>query len=223
MTRRNVRNSQDQGILNLPNVLTMSRIILAIVLVFLLEESSSRGNILALVVFAIASLTDFWDGYLAKSRGLVSNFGKIMDPIADKVLLLSAFGVLAHIGIMAWWMFIVIAIREVTVTISRLLAMRQGQVLAAEKAGKIKTVSQIIAVSAVLIYLVARQSDFCSSWFYSIQKIWLDVNYALMLVAVLLTLYSGVDYFRNKNFPVILSEAKDLKVPQDSSAPPQND
>ena len=106
--------------MNLPNVLTLSRIVLAVVLVFLLEENSSMGNILAVIVFAIASLTDFYDGHLAKTRGLVSDFGKIMDPIADKILLLSAFGVLAHIGMIAWWMFIVIAIREILVTVSRL-------------------------------------------------------------------------------------------------------
>ena len=112
--------------MNLPNILTISRIVLAVVLVFLLEESSSTGNILAVIVFAIASLTDFYDGHLAKKRGLVSNFGKIMDPIADKILLLSAFGVLAHIGMIAWWMFIVIAIREILVTASRLCGHASG-------------------------------------------------------------------------------------------------
>ena len=95
-----------------------------------------------------------------------------MDPVADKILLLSTFGVLAHIGMIAWWMFIVIAVREVLVTASRLWAMRQGQVLAAEHAGKIKTVVQIIAVSAILLYLVAQQSEFCSSWFGNAKSIW---------------------------------------------------
>ena len=185
--------------MNLPNVLTISRVVLAIVLVFLLEEGSSTGNILAVIVFAVASLTDFYDGHLAKKRGMVSNFGKIMDPIADKILILSALGVLAHIGMVAWWMFIVIAIREILVTVSRLVIMRQGQVLAAERAGKIKTVVQIIAVSAILLYLVAQQSEFCSFWFYNVQRIWLGVNYVLMLIAVILTVYSGIDYFCNKS------------------------
>ena len=75
----------------------------------------------AVIVFTIASLTDFYDGHLAKKKGLVSNFGKIMDPIADKVLILSTFGVLAHLGMIACWMFIVIAVREVAVTASRIL------------------------------------------------------------------------------------------------------
>jgi CDP-diacylglycerol--glycerol-3-phosphate 3-phosphatidyltransferase len=181
--------------MNLPNVLTISRIFFAIVLVFLLEERTRAGNISAVIIFTIASLTDFYDGYLAKKRGLISDFGKIMDPVADKILLLSTFGALAHIGMVAWWMFIVIAIREVLVTASRLWACRQGQVLAAERAGKIKTVVQIIAVSALLLYLVAQRSEHCAFWFYNAQSTWLGVNYALMLIAVILTVYSGIDYF----------------------------
>jgi len=186
--------------MNLPNVLTLSRIVLAMIMVFLLEERFSTGNILALIVFVIASLTDFCDGHLARTKESVSNFGKIMDPIADKVLILSAFGVLAHIGMIAWWMFIVIAIREILVTASRLMIMRQGQVLAAERAGKIKTIIQIIAVSAILLYLVAQQSEYCSFWFYDVQRIWLSVNYVLMLAAVILTVYSGIDYFRHRSW-----------------------
>jgi len=186
--------------MNLPNVLTISRIVLTIVLIFLLEENSSIGNILAVIVFTIASLTDFYDGHLAKTRGLVSNFGKMMDPIADKVLLLSAFGVLAHThtSMVPWWMFIVIAIREILVTASRLWAMRQGQVLAAERAGKIKTVIQIITVSAILLYLVAQQSEYCSFWFHNVQNVWFGINKVLMILAVILTVYSGAEYFCNK-------------------------
>jgi len=184
--------------MNLPNILTLSRIFFAVVLVYLLEQGSQTGNIWAAIVFTIASITDFYDGYLAKKWGLISDFGKIMDPVADKILLLSVFGVLAHIGKIAWWMFIVIAIREILVTASRLLAFRQGQVLAAERAGKIKTVSQIIAVSVILLYLVAQQSEYCSFWFYNAQRIWESINDSLMLIAVILTVYSGAEYFRNK-------------------------
>jgi CDP-diacylglycerol--glycerol-3-phosphate 3-phosphatidyltransferase len=198
MTKRYVSDSKNQGILNLPNILTLSRVVLAVILIFLLEQGSSAGNIWAFIVFAAASLTDFYDGHLAKTRGLVSNFGKIMDPIADKILILSAFGVLANIGMIAWWMFMVIAVREILVTASRILAMRQGQVLAAERAGKVKTVVQIIAVSAILLYLAAQQSDYCSSWFYHAQRTWLRVNAVFMIWAVIMTVYSGEDYFRNK-------------------------
>ena len=185
--------------MNLPNILTLSRIVLAVVLVFLLEQSSALGNFLAVGVFIIASLTDFYDGHLAKKQGLVSDFGKIMDPIADKILMLSAFGVLAHLGLIDWWMFLVIAAREILVTVSRLWAMGQrSQVLAAERAGKIKTVVQMTAVLSVLLYLAAQQSDCCSLWFYNAQKIWLDLIKLLMWAAVILTIYSGADYFRPK-------------------------
>jgi len=184
--------------MNLPNILTVSRVVLAIVLVFLLEEGSSMGNILAVIVFALAASTDFYDGHLAKKRGMVSNFGKIMDPIADKILILSTFGVFAHIGQIAWWMFIVIAIREILVTASRLVMMGQGQVLAAERAGKIKTVVQIVAVSAILLYLVAQQSEYCSFWFYNVQEVWLGINKGLIFLTVILTVYSGIEYYRHK-------------------------
>ena len=186
--------------MNLPNILTLSRLVFAVVLIYLLHDGSKIANILAVIVFTIASLTDFYDGYLAKSRGLISNFGKIMDPIADKALLLSVFGVLANIGMIAWWIFIVIAIREVLVTAFRLWAMRQGQVQAAERAGKIKTIVQIVAVSVILLYLVAQQSEYCSSWFDKFKGMWQSINQSLLLLAVLLTLYSGIDYFRNKFF-----------------------
>jgi CDP-diacylglycerol--glycerol-3-phosphate 3-phosphatidyltransferase len=184
--------------MNVPNILTISRIILAVVLVVLLEQNTATGYLLAAIVFAFASLTDFYDGYLAKKAGLISDFGKIMDPIADKVLILSAFGVLAHIGMVPWWMFIVIAIREIGVTASRLLAMRHGRVLAAERAGKVKTVVQIIAISSILLYLVAQQSENCSFWFYHAQRAWLNINDVLMIWAVIMTVYSGIDYFRQK-------------------------
>ena len=91
----------------------------------------------------MASITDFYDGYLAKTRGLISDFGKIMDPISDKILMLSIFFALAYMGIVAWWMVILIAVREIYVTLDRLWSMKKGQVLSAERAGKIKTVFQM--------------------------------------------------------------------------------
>jgi len=184
--------------MNLPNVLTVSRLFFAIVLIVLLEEKSSLGNILAVIVFTIASLTDFYDGYLAKKQGLISDFGKIMDPIADKALMLSVFGVFAHIGVIAWWIFIIIAFREVVVTASRLQAMQKGQVLAAERAGKIKTVVQIVAVSVILLFLVAQQSELCSSWFENVKSTWHLINQGILILAIILTVYSGFDYFQNK-------------------------
>ncbi len=183
--------------MNLPNILTLSRIAFAGIMVGLLNQNALWANIAAVIVFAVASITDFYDGYLAKRMGLVSDFGKIMDPIADKVLILAVFAVMANIGMVQWWMVIVIALREVIVTASRLDAMRKGQVLAAEKAGKIKTVVQIVAISLILLYLVAEQSSISASWFYAYQKLWQGVINALMLASVLITVVSGASYFRS--------------------------
>ena len=184
--------------MNLPNVLTLSRIGFAFILVYLLLLNSLLGNIWASIFFIIASLTDFYDGYLAKKRGLVSNFGKIMDPIADKVMMLSIFFALAFIGMVAWWMVIVMAIREVWVTMDRLWCMHRGQVIAAERAGKIKTVFQMATVSLILGYLVLDQAAFAHSWFHQIQKAYQGWINIFMIVTVAFTLGSAVAYFRNK-------------------------
>lgn len=187
--------------MNIPNVLTLSRIVLAMIMVLLLQQGTLAGTVLAAVVFTIASLTDFCDGHLAKKKGLVSDFGKIMDPVADKILLLSAFWVLATIEMVPWWMVVVIAIREVAVTVSRLLIMRKGQVLAAEGAGKIKTVMQITAVSSMLLYLIAEQSGYGGR-----QGLWVKLNYILMLAAVAVTVYSGIDYYAKYRAPSLIKK-----------------
>lgn len=181
-----------------PNVLTVSRIGFAVLLVFLLLQNSLAGNILAVIVFTLASLTDFYDGYLAKKKSTVSDFGKIMDPIADKVLMLSVFFVLVYLGMAALWMVILIAVREILVTLDRLWRTCRGQVLAAEMAGKIKTVFQIITISLILIYLILEQSAFAHGWFYQIQKFYLGGINVFMVITVLITLVSGAAYFQNR-------------------------
>jgi CDP-diacylglycerol--glycerol-3-phosphate 3-phosphatidyltransferase len=184
--------------MNLPNVLTVSRIGFAVILVYLLSLNSLAGNIWSAVFFFVASITDFYDGYLAKKKGLTSDFGKIMDPIADKVLMLSLFFVLAHIGMLAWWMVILIAIREMGVTVDRLWLMYHGRVLSAERAGKIKTVFQITTVAVILLYLILDQAAFANRWFYQIQNTYLGLINLLMLITVALTITSGITYFQNR-------------------------
>lgn len=184
--------------MNLPNLLTLSRIFIAVVIVWLLLLNSLAGNIGAAVFFIIASITDFYDGYLAKKYGLTSDFGKLMDPIADKVLMLSIFTVLAVVGMVAWWMVLIIALREVWVTIDRLLMMRRGIVLAAEQLGKIKTVLQIVTVSVILLYLILDQATFAHQWIYKIQNTYLGCINGLMLISVVLTVWSGVGYWQSR-------------------------
>ncbi len=181
--------------MTLPNILTISRLVFAALIVWLLCQYSLVAYVAAAVLFAGAALTDFYDGHLAKKSGLTSNFGKIMDPIADKVLMLSVFSVLAYTGMVETWMVVLIAVREIGVTASRLRAMSRGQVLAAEKAGKIKTVFQIISISIVLLFLIAEESPWTAAWFFQIQPLWQGAINFLMVVTVFLTVGSGAAYF----------------------------
>ena len=184
--------------MNLPNILTLSRIVFAFFIVLLLLANTLAGHITAALLFVIAAGTDFYDGYLAKRQGLSSDFGKIMDPISDKVLMLAVFGVLAHLGMVAWWMVIAMAAREVAVTVFRLQAMAQGLVLAAERAGKIKTACQMLTIAAILLFLITEQSEFAVDWFYRVQMGWRSLINVLMVASVFLTVGSGVLYFRDK-------------------------
>ena len=164
--------------LNLPNVLTVLRIMLVPVLVVALLGNTPAGDVLAAVVFALASLTDFIDGYLARSRDSVTNFGKLMDPLADKLLIVGALVSLVSLGRLAAWVAMVIIAREVAVTILRTIAAERGLVIAASWLGKAKTVLQIAAVIALIATNPA--------------PVWVDV---LVYAAVAVTIVSGADYF----------------------------
>jgi len=171
--------------------------ILALVFVVLMTQRGLTAMILAAVVFLIASLTDFYDGYLAKKKNLISNFGAIMDPIADKFLILIAFFIFVQMRIIPGWMFLLIFLREVLVTASRLKALRKGRVLSAEKAGKWKTVSQIAVIYLILLFIVLRETNYFLSWSDQILQGWSWGIHLVMLVTVFLTVFSGLSYFRN--------------------------
>jgi CDP-diacylglycerol--glycerol-3-phosphate 3-phosphatidyltransferase len=163
---------------NLPNVLTVLRIMLVPVLVVALLGNTPAGDVLAAVVFALASLTDFIDGYLARARGSVTNFGKLMDPLADKLLIVAALIALVSLQRLAAWIAMVIITRELAVTVLRLGATQAGVVMAASFFGKVKTCLQIAAILAV----IAVHGN----------PAWVQ---ALLYVAVLVTVLSGLDYF----------------------------
>ncbi len=184
--------------MSLPNLLTISRLGFALLIAMMLLSNSLLGNIAATILFVLAALTDLCDGYLARKRGLVTDFGKIMDPIADKILILSIFAVLAHLGLVRWWMVTAIAVREIAVTISRLRAMGKGEVLAAEHAGKIKTVLQMAAITAILLFLIFERSSGASSWFYKVEAGWQSLINVLMVATVIVTIGSGSVYFINR-------------------------
>ena len=164
--------------LNLPNALTMLRILAVPVVVVALLGETPNGDVIAAIVFALASLTDGLDGYFARSRGSITTFGKLMDPLADKLLIIGALVSLVSLGRLEAWVAMVIIAREVAVTILRTIAAERGLVIAASWLGKAKTVLQTAAVFALIAADPAPLA--------------VDV---LVYIALAATVISGADYF----------------------------
>ena len=189
--------------MNLPNKLTLSRLILTGVFVVCFYVPWENTASLALIVFGIASITDYFDGKIARARGIVTNFGKLFDPLADKILIAAAFILLAadksipEASRMPAWIAIVILAREFFVTGIRLVAAGQGVVLAAEKLGKHKMLWQILTV----IYFMMRQAStepifgFMRPAFTANPAAELIVASVVVYFTTLLTLVSGFIYF----------------------------
>ena len=175
--------------MNLPNKLTLTRVLLIPVFVACMETIGT-GHYVALIVFAIASFTDFLDGNIARKRGLVTTFGKFMDPLADKLLVLSAFVLLSAHGQVPSWITIVILARELAITGFRTIAASKGVILAAGKSGKIKTVTQMMTI---LIFL-ANDLPFLGLSF--------SLGTCFMYLACAMTIYSGTEYII-KNIDVL--------------------
>lgn len=181
----------------LPNLLTVSRLFLTILFIIFLQRDGLGASLLAAGAFTAASLTDYFDGYLARKHQLITSFGKIMDPIADKFLMLAAFYIFADIGAIKAWMFWVIFAREILVTLSRFWAMKRGAVIAAEKAGKYKTVIQIVAVSVLLLLRLITQTSLSEVLIEPYFEWWVVGIDVLMYLTVAVTVYSGISYFWN--------------------------
>ena len=201
--------------MNLPNKITISRIALVPLfmifvipipdatvnlplLSFLKDEMlsinkfiNSYGNYVAAILFIIAASTDGVDGYIARKHKLITAFGKFLDPIADKLLITAALIALVQRDVVTGWAAMIIISRELLVTGMRLVAAGEGQVVAANKSGKIKMVCQTVAVSVALL------NNFPFSLFTDIK-----IDAYLMFIAVIVTIYSGIDFFA-KNIKVI--------------------
>ena len=173
--------------MNLPNKLTLLRICLIPVFVILMLSQVSNFFLISCIIFIIASITDFLDGKIARKYNLVTDFGKFMDPLADKLLVLSALICMIEYDLVAGWMVIIIVARELTVSILRAIAADNGKVIAASGGGKIKTTSQMIAI--ILLLIGAN---------YSNSQI-VFVGTIAMYIATIFTLYSGIDYlYKNR-------------------------
>ncbi len=162
--------------MNLPNKLTLLRIVLVPVFVVVLYLSFPYNNLVALAIFILASLTDLLDGKIARKYHLVTDFGKFMDPIADKLLVTAALLVFVDWHMMPAWVAIVVIAREFIVSALRLVAASNGRVIAAGWSGKVKTASTMVCICVMLLGLPAVVDVICS---------------AVILVT---TAYSGIEY-----------------------------
>lgn len=172
---------------NLPNILSISRVFLVpVIMVFLSLRTQFGsvggvciGDVLAGIVFIIASLTDAADGYIARKRGIVTTLGKFIDPLADKIMVVASLVVLVELHRVPSWMVVIIVAREFVVTGLRLIAASEGVVIAASKSGKLKTVSQIIGIILLIFNL--------------------PCGITVMWIAMILTIWSGAEYIINSS------------------------
>jgi len=192
--------------MNVPNQITLSRICLIPIFILILSAPFNWGewqwgdyhlpvtHFVAGLIFLIASLTDWLDGYYARKYNLITNMGKFLDPLADKLLVSAAFILLVQMELAAAWIVIVIISREFAVTGLRLVAAGEGIVLAASSMGKLKTVSQIAAIALLI--------------FHNFPFVFLNVpvDTIVLYIALILTTWSGIDYFiKNAH---VMSESK---------------
>ena len=199
--------------MNLPNKITIARILLVPIMMLMpyigITAKTSFGlpivNIIILIIFLVASFTDYLDGHIARRRNIVTNFGKFLDPIADKLLVLAALVMLVEAKIIPGWIPIIIAAREFMVSAIRMLVATEGKVIAASKLGKIKTVTQMVAISLAFLDTNYFMSFVCGALtgFALILNILMSVA---MILAVIATIWSGVDYFMKSKDVVLQSK-----------------
>lgn len=190
--------------MNLANKLTMIRIFLVpIFLIFIAVKGIPYGSVIATLIFIIASLTDQLDGYIARSRNQITNFGKFMDPLADKLLVTAALISLVELHLIPAWAAVVIIAREFAVSGLRTLAASEGTVIAASWWGKVKTVTQIAAILLLLLKVNISSSEYLTNLVVSNNILNGFFNYVpngVLIVAVIITIISGIEYFiKNKN------------------------
>lgn len=165
--------------MNLPNLLTLLRMALVPVFYIVFLADLPNSDVWGALIFIVASLTDFLDGYLARKYHLITNFGKIMDPLADKILVLTALICLIVVGRAPAWAVVIILARELAITGLRAVAAAEGIVIAASYWGKFKTVFQMISIILLLLNF--------------------QLGLYLLYVAVILTIVSGIEYIRGLN------------------------
>lgn len=186
--------------MNIANRLTLLRIVLTAVFLFFMSfpfkgPMALWSKIIGVIMFFAAAVSDYFDGRIAKKRNMITDFGKLMDPIADKILVISAFAVFVQLQLVAAWMLIAILSREFIITSLRLFALNKGKVLAAGRAGKHKTFYQMTVIFLILGFIVLKEVRLT---FYTWDPSWeaafkFSINLVMWFI-VSITLYSGFSY-----------------------------
>jgi CDP-diacylglycerol--glycerol-3-phosphate 3-phosphatidyltransferase len=187
--------------MNLPNKLTVSRFLLTVAFLIVMFSHVRFHESIALVLFCAAGISDFLDGLIARRRNLITNFGILMDPLADKIMVCSAFIAFVDLGWLPAWMAVLVVARELAITGLRLLAASKNVLLAAEGFGKHKTITQITAIIAIFIWHITEQNQWGApgqaifGWHLFDQRPWVWwFSEAAKWLAVILTFVSGALY-----------------------------
>jgi CDP-diacylglycerol--glycerol-3-phosphate 3-phosphatidyltransferase len=211
---------------NLPNLITIARILLAIVVVPLLFMDDFGARLLAFVIFLVAAFSDLWDGHLARSRGLITDLGKLLDPIADKLLVAATFipfYMISHGpgpgaefpwigGRFPLWIMLLIFGRELFITVFRGFAARRGVVIAAGPSGKYKAVSQNVFIGSTILWYALQSAALARGWAGTVWENWRIFHFSftvlVLSVAIVLTVYSLAVYLWSYR-SVVLSGERD--------------
>ena len=188
--------------MNLPNALTIFRVILTPIFIYLLFNSSMYSNLYALTIFILASVTDAFDGYYARKYNIETEFGNFLDPLADKILVSSAFISFYLLDLIKLWMVVVILSRDFFITCLRIVMKKNGQSLKTSRIAKSKTAVQLILIIFILIFLALEKME--ASMFSLFGNIILEYNivYNATFIVSIFTFYTGFRYFQN-NYDII--------------------
>lgn len=215
-----VQRDSKVPVVNLPNALTVLRLVLVPVFIVLGLQQSWIALWAAFVVFAVAAITDRFDGELARSWGQITDFGRIADPIADKALTLCGFGLLSYQGYLPWWLTILIAVRELGITAMRAFFLRRGVVVSANQAGKLKTFMQMVALGTLLIpwahFTALNEAN--EGWvvlLIRLGQIFAGVALALTLYSGFMYVIDGVRLMRGASAGEAVADSRDNDAPEE--------
>ena len=215
-----VQRDSKVPVVNLPNALTVLRLVFVPVFIVLGLQQSWTALWAAFVVFAVAAITDRFDGELARSWGQITDFGRIADPIADKALTLCGFGLLSYQGYLPWWLTILIAVRELGITAMRAFFLRRGVVVSANQAGKMKTFMQMVALGTLLIpWAHFKHINDGNEWWVvlliRLGQIFAGVALALTLYSGFMYVIDGVRLMRGASAGEAVADSRDNDAPEE--------